>query len=322
MSKNKLSLSTPGTNAVAVTTAVLLITLSSVTLLFSQTPKPAERAPVASEKTSQAKPTPRGADGRPDFNGFWNQVSANQFAQRAADGSILYEFSINFDETIEVCVDDSCQLSNQPPYKPEVMSKVKEIAATQYLGTSPLDPQMFCKPHGVPRTGLGGMQIVQTPKVTALLYEGAPSFLFRIIYTDGRPHPKDLETSFMGHSIGHWEGDTLVVDVTGLNDETWLGGGSHGRTKYTSIHSDKLHVVERWTREGDVMTNQVTVEDPVMFTRPWVLAPRKVRLAKANDYLGESICSLNNAGQTHMVIPTENDKGQLYVGSKANSLKK
>src|SRR5437870_5084876 len=127
--------------------------LSITTLSFSQAAKPAEKTKTA-EKPAEAKPTPR-MDGHPDLNGFWNQVAPTQFAQRAKDGSILYEFSVNFDETISVCTDDSCQLPNQPPYKPEVMGKVKEIAATEYLGTSPLDPEMLCKPHGVPRTGMG-----------------------------------------------------------------------------------------------------------------------------------------------------------------------
>ena len=73
--------------------------------------------------------------------------------------------------------------------------------------------------------------------------------MYRIIYMDGREHPKDLDTSYMGNSIGHWEGDTLVIDTIGLNDETWLG-----RNKYQEIHSDKEHVVERWTRTSDVLS--------------------------------------------------------------------
>ena len=131
--------------------------------------------------------------------------------------------------TRKPCNDDSCIDPNEPPYKPEYMAKVKEIAATEYDGTTPLDPQMDCKPLGVPRAGIDAMQIVQTPEVIAILYEGAPYSLYRIIYTDGRPHPKDLDTTYMGDSIGHWEGDTLVVDVVGLSDETWLAGGVASR---------------------------------------------------------------------------------------------
>lgn len=131
-----------------------------------------------------------------------------------------------------------------------------------------------CKPLGVPRGAVGTMQVVQTPQVTAFLYELQPGPVFRLIYTDGRAHPKpdDLDTSFLGDSIGHWEGDTLVVDTIGLNDETWLGGGFAG-PKYARIHSDQEHVIERWTRDGDTLTYEATVEDPVMLTKPWVITP-------------------------------------------------
>jgi len=273
--------------------AVRLITLFSLVvflsgLAVSQEKTKAEKA--KSEKPTESKPTPRSADGHPDFNGFWNQVAATQFAQRAADGSILYEFSINFDETIEVCVDDSCQLPNQPPYKPEVMAKIKEIAATEYLGTSPLDPEMLCKPHGVPRTGVGGMQIVQTPKVTALLYEGAPSFVYRIIYTDGRPHPDDLETSFMGHSIGRWEGDTLVIDTVGFN-ELVAGFG---------VHSEKLHVVERWRRPDlGRLEVEITATDPEAWTGEYKFSFAASLIP--NQEVLEFICAENNQDVNHWI---------------------
>ena len=103
-----------------------------------------------------------------------------------------------------------------------------------------------------------------------------------------------MQASFLGDSIGHWEGDTLVVDVTGLNAETWLGGGSPGNQKYTSIHSDQEHVVERWTRRGDTITYEAAVEDPVMFTRPWVITPRQAELATPGEELLESPCVAKN----------------------------
>jgi hypothetical protein len=202
-------------------------------------------------------------------------------------------------------MDDSCQVPNQPPYKPEYMGKVREIAKTEYGGTTPLDPQMDCRPMGVPRTGIGSMHVVQTADAIAILYESAPYSLYRIIYTDGRPHPKDLETSFMGDSVGHWEGDTLIVDVAGLNDETWLGGDVVGRAKYTSIHSDKEHVVERWTRKGDVLSYEATVEDPVMLSKPWVINVRKVKHAGPGEALTETICTANY--KQHFVKPSPDD---------------
>jgi len=266
--------------------------------------------------SGDSKATPRTPDGHPDFNGLWNNsrtgnlVPATEQFERSKDGSILFDFSTAFNDGGGICQDDSCQLPNQPPYKPEYMAKVKEIAKTEYGGTSPLDPQMQCKPYGIPRGAVGGsMYFVQTPQVMAILYEGhpQPSSIWRIIYMDGRPHPTDLETSFMGHSVGHWEGDTLVVDVVGLSDETWLGGDIGGRAKYTSIHSDQEHVVERWTRQGDVITYKATVEDPVMLTRPWEPAPTQLHVASAGDEIEELFCTpqLNSAGG-HYVKPTGN----------------
>jgi hypothetical protein len=134
-------------------------------------------------------------------------------------------------------------------------------------------------------------------------------------------HPEDLETSHMGHSVGHWEGDTLVVDVAGLNDDTWLGGGQ-GTANLSTIHSDQLHVIERWTRNGDVITYNATVEDPVMFTRPWVIEPRTARLAPPGDYMQAMPCLHTSVGgknrKEHMVQESENDKflcGWCRVGA-------
>jgi hypothetical protein len=125
---------------------------------------------------------------------------------------------------------------------------------------------------------------------------------------DGRPHPADLDTSYMGHSIGHWEGDTLVVDVAGLSDETWLAGG-FDRMKYANIHSDKEHVIERWTRKGNELTYEATVEDPVMFTKPWVITPRKVQhhgpSLTSSDGILEERCTVND--KNHFIKPSAAD---------------
>jgi hypothetical protein len=132
------------------------------------------------------------------------------------------------------------------------------------------------------------MQIVQNADVIAFLYESRPGPYFRIVYMDGRPHPERLDESYYGHSIGHWEGDTLVVDVIGLNDETWLGSGTVG-PRYAMMHSNQLHVIERWTRNGDTLTYEATVEDPVMFTKPWVTTPRITQIAPG-DYIQPTMC--------------------------------
>src|SRR5579862_5088507 len=249
-------------NANGWTTAVL--SLMAATLLAvivpptaaAQTQKDAKLPCVGC--SVDGKTTPRTPDGHPNLNGFWNtppRADSGRQVDKGPDGSILYEFAVDFDETIpdELCLDDSCQQKNQPPYKPEFMPKVKEIADTMYLGTSSLDPEMACKPNGIPRTGIGATQIIQSPEIIAVLYEGAPSSVYRVIYMDGRGVPEDLDPSYMGYSTGHWDGDTLEVDTVGINDETWLGGSNHGRAKYTSIHSDQMHVIERYTRQGNTL---------------------------------------------------------------------
>jgi hypothetical protein len=84
-------------------------------------------------------------------------------------------------------------------------------------------------------------------------------------------HRTDIDTSYMGDSVAKWDGGTLVVDVNNLNDDTWLGPDG-------SFHSEAMHVVERLTKNGDTLNYQVTVEDPNVFTRPWVMNPRTLRL--------------------------------------------
>jgi hypothetical protein len=261
------------------------------------------------------KTTPRTLDGHPDLDGFWNNAPGvgNNLSDRSADGSVLYDQGGNSLDgqgrtrgTQEVGLsfyDNLAQLS-QPTYKPEYAAKVKAIMDGAYGVTTPLDPQMDCKPLGVPRGASGAMNIIQTPQVVAILYESSPGPVYRLIYTDGRPHPKDLDTSYMGHSIGSWQGDTLVVDVTGLNDETWLGGGLGGE-KYALMHSEQEHVIERYTRNGDMLTYEATVEDPIMFVKPWVISPRHIRHAGPGDEIIEAICVPHD--KPHFVRPTEED---------------
>jgi hypothetical protein len=276
---------------------------------------PAEKGRPCIGCSADGKTTPWLSDGHPDLNGFWNNQGGvgGNIASRGADGSVLFDFGgaqLGADgRTLSSTPGSGYGTPNlslsEPSYKSEYMEKVKAIADNQYGASTPDDPQFDCKPMGVPRGAFGTMQIVQTPQIVAVLYEGAPGPTYRIIYTDGRPHPADLDTTYWGHSIGHYDGDTLVVDVVGLNDETWLGGGMGG-PKYALLHSEKEHVVERWTRNGDVLNYEATVDDPVMFTQPWVVTPKRMQHAKAGDDIIEAICAPND--KAHIVKPTENDK--------------
>jgi hypothetical protein len=302
---------------------------------------PSSRAQTQAEKNkaAAAKPTPRTADGHPDLSGFYNlgdifagdpveEKPGQHVVVRANDGSVFFDYgganSAGGDGDAQIrqtqngkvnVLDRTCAHCVEPPYKPEYMAKAKAIGDAMHGDASPMDPQYDCIPYGVPRGSLRGgggyaMQIVQNKDVVAFLYEDRPGPYFRIVYLNGE-HPKDLDPSYFGHSIGHWEGDTLVVDVVGLNDETWLGSGTVG-PKLAMMHSDQLHVVERWTRAGDVLNYEATVEDPVMFTKPWVMTPRQTQIAAPGDYIRPTMCE--PLDKSHLVKSDETP----YI-SKADS---
>ncbi|HEY6340795.1 MAG TPA: hypothetical protein VIY49_04820 [Bryobacteraceae bacterium] len=120
-----------------------------------------------------------------------------------------------------------------------------------------------CFPPGTPRIYLQPfpMEIVQTPARVLMIFEF--NHFIRQIWTDGRGHNTDLGPTWFGDSIGHWEGDTLVVDTIGLNDKTWIDRAGHP-------HSDQLHVVERMRRpEPNTLQVALTIEDPKAYTKPW-----------------------------------------------------
>lgn len=124
------------------------------------------------------------------------------------------------------------------------------------------DPVYKCFPPGVPRVYFHPMpvQIVQIPGQTIMLFEY--DHTVRHIFTDGRAHPEDLDLSWMGHSIGKWEGDTFVVDTIGFHAQSWIDRLGHA-------HSDQLHTVERMRRtDPDALRIDITLEDPKAFTRP------------------------------------------------------
>ena len=288
-----------------------------ICLLMVSMPAAQTTAPAKTAAKPAARTTPRMPDGHPDLNGFYNNTDrytgdpteenpGEHIIKRTSDGNIFFDYAGANGGGVATGSEPPPE-ANQPPYKPEYMAKVKALVDKyDYGNTSALDPQHDCKPLGLPRGAVSIMQIVQTPKVVALLYEADPGPYYRVIYTDGRQHPSDADTSYMGHSIGHWEGDTLVVDVTALNDETWLGGGFTG-PKYGNMHSDKEHVIERWSRKGDVISWNATIEDPVMLTKPWSVGPRKAAIAADDDYIQPQMCVGYTKG--HFIQPTKEDPG-------------
>ena len=156
------------------------------------------------------------------------------------------------------------------------------------------NPNAYCLPPGPSRalTGPSPFMIVQGKDVVSFNFENHG--VYRIIYLDGRGHPADIADypQFMGHSIGKWEGDTLVVDTVGINDRTWLDS-------YGLEHSDKLHLTERFQKTGpDLIKYTVTYEDPVFFTKAWTAT---LNFARQKDRLMEYVCNDNEKDRVNLV---------------------
>jgi len=160
---------------------------------------------------------------------------------------------------------------NRPVYKPEHWDKIQQLD----MWTNKEDPVMTCQPLGVPRQG-PPRRIYQSENDVTFIYQGGDAGggygEYRIIPTDGRKHPENanFELTYLGITVGRWEGDTLVLDSIGFIDTTWFGRGG-------LFHSSDMHVVERFTRQGDALIYDVTVEDPEVLVEPWVLPTRTVR---------------------------------------------
>jgi hypothetical protein len=159
--------------------------------------------------------------------------------------------------------DPKAHWTNPPPLTPKYAARYNKIRQAAFEGRNTYDQGVNCSPLGVPFiTGFGSMEILYKPGQITMVYEEDGGV--RRIFTDGRPHPApaDLDPTYNGHSIGHWEGKTLVVDTVGLRDDTYLEVGMP--------HSAQLHVIERWTQVGpDEITNTVTLIDPEALTKPW-----------------------------------------------------
>ena len=240
---------------------------------------PAQVAPQDKQTTAElaAKPTPHDEDGHPDLSGRWGG-NGGFFSFKDAQGTHIYLPGREAPKTedpdgklaryyLQVDGDKRrAENANKPPYKPELLAKVRQLDRDE----NKLDPVVKCHPPGVPRMGPPA-RIVQGRGWVVFIYVTEPGNFERLIPTDGRAHRTDLDGSYNGDSVARWEGDTLIVDDTGFNDDTWLGSDGW-------FHSEKMRVIERFTRKGDTLSYQVTVEDPEVFTEPWVRPARVLRL--------------------------------------------
>ena len=150
-------------------------------------------------------------------------------------------------------------------------------------GAAAIDPHSYCDPLGMPRADLTQqpIEIVQTSDEVYIFYEQDHSW--RQVYMDGRALPDAPDSSYLGYSVGKWDGDTLVVDTVGLNDKAWLDEAGHP-------HSDAMHVVERIRRSGpESLQMSLTISDPKAYTRSWTSAPRTFQLKRGYE-LTEDYC--------------------------------
>ena len=191
---------------------------------------------------------PRTSNGQPDLNGIWQVLSTAAWDIRAHNAEDGVPAGLSVVE------------GNDIPYQPWAATQQQE----NYTNRMREDPVRKCYLPGVPRVTYlpYPFRILQTPDHVVMTYEFAHAV--RIIYTDGSPHP--LPNDFwMGDSRGHWDGDTLVVDTTHFNGQTWFDAAGN-------FHSDALHVVERYTPTSSFHIDyEVTIEDPNVFTRPWTM---------------------------------------------------
>ncbi len=215
------------------------------------------RVQLTSPHPAPSGPTPRTADGKPDLSGVW-------FAQRTVDAG-----------------------------KPEPLPWAQALLRERAANNSKDAPGAHCLPRGITNAGaLFPYKLVQTPTLLVMLFEDdIPSH--RQVFLDGRSHPKEPNPMWMGHSIGHWEGDALVIDTVGFDDRSWLDSQGHP-------HTEMMHVIERFRRPDlGHLEIEFTIDDPGAYAKPWKIT--RASELDAGDDIGEYVCTENEKDVEHMV---------------------
>ena len=212
---------------------------------------------TAQGKPNLTAPAPRTADGHPDLSGLWDKISPRYGGNIAAD----------------------LKPGDVQPWAEELVQKRSEDLGKDYMGALclPLGPAYITNGGS---TAAGSTKIIQTPTLIVFLSQ---DMTYRQIYMDGRKLEKDPNPSWMGYSVGHWEGDTLVVESNGYNDKTWLDHSGHP-------HTEALRTTERYRRpDFGHLEISVTLEDPSIYAKPWTVS-LKAQLG-ADTELIEYICN-------------------------------
>jgi hypothetical protein len=232
-------------------------------------------------------PTPRLPDGHPDLVGIWSSPGpVGDIAQGMANvpcdtpGAVPQAPGRGGAKGAPICKEPI-----------PLSAEGKRVLATHM---SKDDPEANCLPTGVPRMAPYPWRIVQDKTHFFFLFEGN-IHSFRQIFMDGRKHPADPDPTWYGHSIGSWDGDTLVVDTVGYNDKFWFDFAGHP-------HSEQLHTVERYTRtDAGTLVIETTIDDPVDYTKPFKMT--FTSRVQPNGELTEYICQENQQDAQHLQGP-------------------
>ena len=230
---------------------------------------------LADGKPNLSAPAPRTSDGRPDLSGLW----VSPCLDCGAGQRRYFNLAMGLEPGVAVMTPWAAAIQEQRASREGVD-----------------DPFGYCLPPSVPRTYfvIGSFRIISAPNVTAFLHETAAGPMFRQVFTDGRPLPAVTEPTWLGYSIGRWDGDTFVIESSGFRDRGWLDRNGHP-------HSDALRVTERLRRRDfghiDVA---ITIDDPKAFVRPWTVT---TELTYHADWeILESFCENHDKTMAHRTI--------------------
>ena len=250
-----------GSVALGIAAVVLVVAALEAQITVPTTLPPAARAGGNITTKPPVGPLPRQANGRPDLTGLW--------LRRGGTGNISQ--GLPKGETM--------------PLLPETLKRMQALQANE-------DPQTNCLPLATPRGNPYPFRLVETPAHLFIINESMHGF--RQVFMDGRKHPPadELVPNWHGHSIGWWEKDTLVIDTIGFNDLTWFDNYGH-------LHSDKLHVIERFTRKDlGNLDMEFTIDDPGAYSRTFKL--NFTAQLMQDQELMEYMCEENNQDADHI----------------------
>lgn len=257
----------------------------------------------ASAEVDSSKKTAK----HPDFNGVWvNDGMSFINPQRGPDGSVLCIVGCRpATPTGDAAKPDAekpappaaqrMRKPARPSYKPEFQAKVADLDKRQVEA----DPALRCRNPGLPRIGPPSA-IVQTENQVVFLYEDLNGSFFRMIPTDGRPHRADAEETFLGDSVGKWEGETLVIEAVKFVEDTWLIDDG-------SFHSKELKVTEKLKFNGDKLEYQAIADDPAVLVEPWHMPVRMLK--RSSEPLSEPLPCIEQ-DLDHIVDGTHHDNAR------------